>query len=133
LKYDTKYGKEALLFVDHVPARDVKSALSLLVHLFLEHLKVPEEKSIVEDLLMKLIKKSSKEETIHSNSIGKINTSFAKFVVDFLSMLLLFDWYIDHNAQTAPAPWAGRNLSIQEQIFAPTKSNCFTQVLPLSE
>jgi hypothetical protein len=59
----------------------VKSALSLVVRLLLEHLNVPEEKSCVEDSLMKDIKKSSKEETIHPNSIGKVNTSFAKFVV----------------------------------------------------
>ncbi len=79
LKYVTKYGSKALLFVNHVPARDVKSALSLVVRLLLEHLNVPEEKSSIEDLLMKDIKKSSKEETNHSNSIGKVNASFAFF------------------------------------------------------
>ncbi len=63
------------------------------------------------------IKKSSKEETIHSNSIGKVNTSFAKFVVDLLAMILLFDLFIDHNAQAAPSPWAGRKLSIKEQYL----------------
>ncbi len=30
-------------------------------------------------------------------------------------MLLLFDAFIDHNAQAAPAPWACRKLSIKEQ------------------
>jgi hypothetical protein len=87
----------------------------LVVRLFLEHSNVPEEKSSAEDFLMKDIKKSSKEDTIHSNSIGKVNASFAKFVVDFLAMLLLFDLFIDHNGQAAPAPWAGRKLSIKEQ------------------
>jgi hypothetical protein len=43
------------------------------------------------------------------------NASFAKFVVDFIAMLLLFDAFIYHNAQAAPAPWAGRHLSIEEQ------------------
>jgi hypothetical protein len=76
----------------------------LVIHLILEHSKGSEDDSIVKDLLMKLIKKSSQDETIHSNLIGKVNTSFAKFVVDFLSMLLLFDLYIDHNAQASPAP-----------------------------
>jgi hypothetical protein len=117
LKYVTKYGKEALSFVKNDPARDVKSALSLVVRLLLEHSNVPEEKSCVEDLLMKDIKKSSKEERIHSNSIGKVNASFAKFVVDFIAMLLLFDAFIVHNAQAAPAPWAGRILSIEEQYL----------------
>ncbi len=115
LKYVTKKGKQALSFVDNVPARDVKSALSLVVRLLLEHSNVPEEKSFVVDLLMKDIKKSSKDKRIHSNSIGKVNASFAKFVFDFIAMSLLFDEFINHNAQAAPAPWAGRQLSIKEQ------------------
>jgi hypothetical protein len=48
--------------------------------------------------------------------IGKVNASFAKIVADFIAMLLLFDAFIYHNAQAAPAPWAGRHLSIEEQI-----------------
>ncbi len=40
-----------------------------------------------------------------------------KFVVDFIAMLLLFDAFIDHNAQAAPAPWAVRKLSIKEQYL----------------
>jgi hypothetical protein len=114
LKYVTKYGKEALSLVNNAPARDVKFVLSLVVRLLLEHSNVPEEKSCVVDLLMKDIKKSSKEERIHSNSIGKVNASFVKFVVDFIAILLLFDTCIDHNAQAALAPWAGRKLSIKE-------------------
>ncbi len=61
------------------------------------------------------IKKSLKDETIHANSIGKVNASFAKFAVYFIAMKLLFDVFIYHNAQAAPAPWAGRHLSIEEQ------------------
>ncbi len=61
------------------------------------------------------IKKSLKDETIHANSIGKVNASFAKLVVDFIAMSLLFDAFIYHNARAAPAPWAGRHLSIKEQ------------------
>jgi hypothetical protein len=38
LKYVSKKGIQALSFVDNVPAKDVKSALSLVVHLLLEHL-----------------------------------------------------------------------------------------------
>ncbi len=115
MKYVSKKGKQALSFVDNVPARDVKSVLSLLVRLLLEHSNVPEEKSSLVDLLMIDIKKSSKDKTIHANSIGKVNASFAKFVVDFIAMSSLFDVFIYHNAQAAPAPWAGRHLSIKEQ------------------
>ncbi len=93
----------------------MKSALSLVICLLLKHSNVPEEKSCIVDLLMKDIKKSSKDETIHTKPIGKVNASFAKFVVDFIAMLLLFDAFIYHNAQAAPAPWAGRHLSIKEK------------------
>ena len=61
------------------------------------------------------IKKSSKEELTHSNSFGRVNASFAKFDVDFLAMLLLFDFFLYHNAQAAAAPWAGRHLPVDEQ------------------
>jgi hypothetical protein len=61
------------------------------------------------------IKKSLKDEVIQANSIGKVSASFAKFVVDFIAMSLLFDAFIYHNPQAAPAPWAGRHLSIKEQ------------------
>ncbi len=120
MKYVSKKGKQALSFVDNVPVdnvpvRYVKSALSLVVRLLLEHSNVPEEKSSIVDSLMIDIKKSSKDKTNHANSIGKVNASFAKCVADFIAMLLLFDAFICHNAQAAPAPWAGRHLSIEEQ------------------
>jgi hypothetical protein len=115
LQYVSKKGKQALSFANNVHARDLKSALSLVVCLLLEHSNVPEEKSSLVDLLMMDIKKSSKDKTIHANSIGKVNASFAKFVADFIAMSLLFDAFIYHNAQAAPAPWAGRHLSIKRQ------------------
>jgi hypothetical protein len=50
--------------------------------------------------------------------LEKVNDNFAHFVIDFLSILLLFDAYSDHNANAAPAPWVGRNLSsIKEDRF----------------
>ena len=36
-------------------------------------------------------------------------------VIDFLSMLLLFDAYSDYNANASPTPCAGRNFSMSEQ------------------
>ncbi len=47
----------------------------------------------------------------------QVNASFAKFAVDFLAMSLLFDSFLYHNAQAAPAPWAGRHLSMDEQCL----------------
>ncbi len=114
MEYVSKKGKQALSFVDNVPARDVKSVLSLVVRLLLEHSNVPEEKSSIVDLLMIDIKKSPKDEMIHTNSIVMVNVKFAKFVVDFIAMLLLFDVFTYHNAQAAPTQWAGMHLSIKE-------------------
>ncbi len=81
-------------FTDNVPARDIKSVLSLVVRLLLEHSSVTNDKSCNNDSLMLQIKKSSKDELIHSNSFGRVNASFAKFVVDFLAMSLLFDSFL---------------------------------------
>jgi hypothetical protein len=115
LNYGSKKGKCVLSFVDNVPARDIKLALSLVIHLLLKHSSVPDEKSFIHDSLMVEIKKSSKDEMTHTNSFGRVNVSFAKFVVDCLAMSLLFDSFLYHNAQAAPAPWAGRRLSMDEQ------------------
>jgi len=115
LNYASKKVKSVLSFTDNVPARDIKSALSLVVRLLLEHSSVTNDKSCINDLLMVQIKKLSKEELTHSNSFGRVNASFAKFVVDFLAMSLLFDSFLYHNAQAAPAPWAGRHLTMDEQ------------------
>jgi hypothetical protein len=116
LKYIFKKGKQALSFVNNVPARDEKSVLSLVVRLLLEHSNVPKEKSCIEVLLMKDIKKSSKDKRIYANSIEKVNASFAKKNVNFIAMSLLFDVFIYHNAQAAPAPWADRHLSLKDKI-----------------
>ncbi len=115
LTYVSKKGKSVLSFTDNVPARDIKLALSLVVRLLLEHSCVTNDKRCINDLIMVQIKKSSKEELTHSNSFGRVNASFAKFVVDFLAMLLLFDSILYHNAQAAPAPWAGKHLTMDEQ------------------
>jgi hypothetical protein len=106
-------GKRVLSFADNVPARDIKLALSLVVRLLLEHSSVTNDKSCIHDSLMVEIKKSSKEELTHSNLFGRVNASFAKFIVDFLAMSLLFDSLLYH----APAPWAGRHLSMDEQCL----------------
>jgi hypothetical protein len=92
----------------------VKCALALVVPLYLEHSKVIESSSMVQDSAMLLIKETTNADVFHSNSFGKVNAHFARFVIDFLSMLLLFDAYTDHNANASPAPWAGRKFSMCE-------------------
>ncbi len=71
LKYLPKTGENSHSYVDHVPPRNVKSALALVVRLLLEHAKVPEDKSVTEDSAMKIIKNTSKDDIfipIHSTS-----------------------------------------------------------------
>ncbi len=83
-------------FHSRVHPRDVKAALSMLSYLFLENHHVSKEDSLLFDLAMLLVKQSCSGLNIHFNSIGKPNHMFAWFVIDFLSMLLLFDTSIDH-------------------------------------
>jgi hypothetical protein len=64
---------------------------------------------------MLLVKQSSSGLNIHFNSIGKPNHMFAWFVIDFLSMLLLFDTFVDHRSLMAPAPYGHKDLTDQEQ------------------
>ncbi len=54
---------------------------------------------------MLLIKASSKGAGVHYNSIGKSNHMFAWFVIDFLSMSILFDTVIDHRSLLALMPF----------------------------
>jgi hypothetical protein len=115
LKYQTKHGKLFPSYVHHVTPRNVKCALALVVRLFLEYSKVTEGSSMVQDSAMLLIKETTNADVFHSNSNGKVNANFAHFVIDFLSMLLLFDAYTDHNENASPAPWAGRIFSMCER------------------
>jgi hypothetical protein len=47
---------------------------------------------------------------------------FAQFVIDYLSMVLLFDAYTDHNANTSPAPWRAKYLSSDMEVKCGNRS-----------
>jgi hypothetical protein len=74
LVYITKHGKKPVSFLDKVFPRDVKSALCLVVNLFLEQPKVKDEDSNICDSPMKLIKTSAVNEGLHANSFGKVSS-----------------------------------------------------------
>jgi len=59
LEFKTKHGKKPKSFIKHVRPRDVKSALCLVIQLFLEQPKVSAEDSEIHDSLMQDIKKSA--------------------------------------------------------------------------
>jgi hypothetical protein len=72
---------------------------------------------------MLLIKASSEGANVHNNSFGKSNFMFAWFVIDFLSMLILFDTFIDHRSLVAPMPFTDVALTaIQSEMFLHNKN-----------
>ena len=81
----------------HIPI-EVQAMLSLLLKLHLEDHSVPEDDSWLLDSCMLEIKASSHPamagSDIHCNSFMRTNTTFTKFVIDYLCIALLFDnWY----------------------------------------
>ncbi len=72
LEYKTKHGKKPGSFLNNVFPRDVKSALCLLMNLFLEQPKIKDKDSNISDSLMKFIKTSAINERLHANSFGKV-------------------------------------------------------------
>jgi hypothetical protein len=75
-EFKTKHGKKPNSFIMHVHPRDVKSALCLVIWLFLEQPKVSVEDSKIHDSVMQDIKKSAINEGVHANSFGKVVNSF---------------------------------------------------------
>jgi hypothetical protein len=47
---------------------------------------------------------------------------FAQFVIDYLSMVLLFDAYTDHNTNSSPTPWRGKYPSTEKEVKFGNKS-----------
>ncbi len=48
------------------------------------------------------------------NLYGKVNKTFARFVVELLAVNLLFDCWFNHASQTSPAPYAS---NIPDEIY----------------
>jgi len=57
--------------------------------------------------LYEFVESSMTEPTFIPLLSVKVNIRFAQFVIDYLSMVLLFDAYTEHNANTSRAPWGG--------------------------
>jgi hypothetical protein len=62
------------------------------------------------------------EPTFISLLYVKVNITFAQFVIDYLSMVLLFDAYTEHNSNTPPAPWVGKFFSTEKEVRFENKS-----------
>ncbi len=88
--------------------RDVFAALGLMLDLMLEPYSVLSSDSWVTNSLMKLIKDSSAPEIagrISSNSFRKVNKKFCPFVIDMLSVQLVFDDWYPFASQSTPSPY----------------------------
>jgi hypothetical protein len=78
----------------------------------LEGFSIRQENTHATDLLMHTIKISScftgsREETaINNNSFGRVNKTFCRFVMNLLSVQLVFDNRYPFAAQVAPSPYA---------------------------
>jgi hypothetical protein len=87
---------------------DVFAALGLMLDLMLEPYSVLSSDSQVTNSLMKLIKDSGAPDiagSISSNSFGKVNKKFCRFVIDMLSVQLVFDNWYTFASQSAPSPY----------------------------
>jgi hypothetical protein len=85
-------------FLKFALPQEIQAMLSLLPKLYLESHLVPQDKTYLVDSCMLEIKASSHQDIagsdIHANSFQRANTTFTKFVIDYLSIALLFDnWY----------------------------------------
>ena len=89
-------------YVDHFVCRDL-FGLILMMDLQLENWSNKKNRST--DSTMVKIKKSTIGHDIHVNLFGKVNKTFCQFVVDFVSMALVFDAWSSHLSQFAPAPY----------------------------
>jgi hypothetical protein len=87
LEYKSKHCKKPGSFLGKVFTREVKSALCLLVNLFLEQPKVKDKDRNICDSLMKLIKTSAVNEVLHANSFGKVSNCFYR-VIEFISYVV---------------------------------------------
>ncbi len=90
-------------YIDHVVCRDLFGTLILMMNLQLENWNNKKNRSTDSDMLK--IKKSTIGQDIHINLFGKVNKTFCQFVVDVVSMALVFDVWSFHLLQFAPAPY----------------------------
>ena len=82
----------------------------LMSFLQLEDYHVTKDHSTVTDTAMLKIKNSSNppanEQTINVNSFGRVNKKLCRFIIDYVSLQLVFNNWYPFSTQVAPAPYA---------------------------
>ena len=105
---DTSY---APYYTKNNSPADVFGALNFMMSASLEHHSVADDNSSLVDTLLVKIKQSSfpkdhrTPECIHANCFGKPNKLFCRFVIEYIAMSLFFDYWGEHSAASAPAPF----------------------------
>jgi hypothetical protein len=69
---------------------------------------------------MKCLKMSSHGELTNHNLFGRVNKKFVRFVIDFISVLLVFNNWYPFSTQFAPSPFAK---NIPEEVESALKNN----------
>jgi hypothetical protein len=97
-------------FIEANNSCDVLAGLALMSSLLLENYNKRGHFSRIIDTLMNQIKgsstPSSNRQPINSNSFGRVNKTFACFVIDFLAVQLVFNNWFPFKCQNAPSPYA---------------------------
>ena len=90
--------------------RDVIAMLYLMSFLQLEDYHVTTAHSSVTDTAMLIIKNSSKptgnDQPINVNSFGRVNKKLCRFIIDYVSLQVVFNNWYPFSTQVAPAPYA---------------------------
>jgi hypothetical protein len=87
-------------------SHDVLTAFHLMVLLQLEDFLVCGNLSHICDSQIKFLKMSSNGQRTNHNSFGQVNKKFAWFVVDFISVQLVFNNWYPFSTQYASSPFA---------------------------
>jgi hypothetical protein len=109
--------KAASTYTEANNSRDVLVALHLMVLLQLEDFLVCGNLSHICNSQMKFLKMSSNGQLTNHNSFGQVNKKFAWFVIDFISVQLVFNNWYPFLTQFAPSPFAKNIPEEFEQVL----------------
>ncbi len=101
-------------------SQDVLAALHLMVMLQLEDFLACANLSHICNSQMKFLKMSSNGQLTNHNLFGQVNKKFAWFVINFISVQLVFNNWYPFSTQFAPSPFAK---NIPEEVESALKKN----------
>jgi hypothetical protein len=112
--------KAASTYTKASNSRDVLAALHLMVMLQLENFLVCGKLSHICNSQMKFLMMSCNGELINHKSFGQGNKKFARFVIDFISVQLVFNNWYPFSTQFAPSSFSK---NVPEEVESALKNN----------